>query len=164
VSLDRLQSLAKDPAAWRGSGRVWVLRLVWAFAVAVILILVGSGCAGGGKLGAGRLSEEASSLRSAAAEGALLARAAAAGKSTDIYRREHALDLYDAASQAKTSLQAAETMPSLKRKLRRLTALAGQVSADLERLAGATEREAGRLGRQLRAAAEQAKKIDQGLA
>jgi hypothetical protein len=127
-----------------------------------MLVLLGSGC-GGGRLGAGALSQQSKVLRSNAAEGALLAGLTAAGKSTSIYTREQSSVLYEAASATETSLKMGRAEPGLKRELRRLAALAGRVSADLERLTGASKREARWLRRQLQAAAEEAKRIGQRL-
>lgn len=59
----------------------------------VILALLGAGCGGGGRLGAKALSQQAKSLQSLAAEGALLAQDAVSGKTTRVYRREHSSDL-----------------------------------------------------------------------
>jgi hypothetical protein len=131
--------------------------------VGVILALVGAGCGSGGKLGAKALSQQAKSLQSLAAEGALLAQDAVSGKTTRIYTREHSADLYKAASQAEASLKAARTEPALKPKLRRLTALGTQVSAALKRLGGASKAEQRTLGRELEAAAQESQKIGGGL-
>ena len=58
-----------------------------------ILALLGAGCGGGGRLGAKALSQQAKSVQSLAAEGALLAQDAVSGKTTRVYRREHFSDL-----------------------------------------------------------------------
>jgi hypothetical protein len=140
-----------------------VLRLKRALLLGVMVALLGAGCGGGGKLGAKALSQESKSLRSLAAEGALLADDAVAGKTTRIYTREHSADLYKAASEAEASLKAAKTEPALQRKLRQLTVLAVQVRADLERLGSASQAEARTLGRELQAAAEESQKIGERL-
>ena len=131
--------------------------------VGVILALVGAGCGSGGKLGAKALSQQSKSLRSLAAEGALLAQDAVSGKTTRIYTREHSSDLYKAASQAEASLKAARTDPALQPKLRELTALVAQVSAALKRLGGASKAEQRALGRELQTAARESEKIGEGL-
>jgi hypothetical protein len=127
-----------------------------------LVALFGAGC-GGGKLGAKALSRESASLRSLAAEGALLAEDAVSGKTTGIYTREHAADLFQAASEAEASLKAAKTEPALEPKLRRLAVLAAQVRADLERLGNASKGEERALGRGLQAAADESQRIGEGL-
>ena len=131
--------------------------------VAVILVLLGAGCGGGGKLGAKALSQRSKSLRSEASEGALLAQDAVSGKTTRIYTREHSSELYKAASQAEASLKAAKIEPALEPKLRQLTALATQVSAALKRLGDASKDEQRALGRELQTAAQESKQISKGL-
>jgi hypothetical protein len=129
----------------------------------VILSLAGGGCGRSGQLGASELSQQSKSLRSEAAEGALLAQDAASGRTTHIYTREHASDLYMAASQAEVTLKGAKTEPALEPGLRRLAVLAGQISADLERLGGASRDDDRALARELEAAAEASQKIGEGL-
>lgn len=129
----------------------------------LIVGLVGAGCGSGGKLGVKALSQESKSLRSLAAEGALLAQDAVSGKTTRVYTREHSSDLYKAASQAEASLKTAETEPALEPKLRQLAVLAAQVSADLNRLGSASKEEERAVGRELQAAAKESKKIGEGL-
>jgi hypothetical protein len=134
-----------------------------ALVLVVLVALVGAGCGGGGKLGVKALSKESKSLRSLAAEGALLAQDAAAGKSTGVYLREHSSDLYQAASRAETSLKAAQTKRALEPKLRQLAALAARVRAELKRLGDASKEEERAIGRELQAAARESQKIGQGL-
>ncbi len=129
----------------------------------VILAVLGAGCGGGGKLGVKALSQQAKSLQSLSAEGALLAQDAVSGKTTRIYTREHSSDLYKAASEAEASLKAAKSEPALEPKLRRLTLLASRVRADLKRLGDASKEEARALGRELQTAAEESQKIGEGL-
>ncbi len=128
-----------------------------------VLALLGAGCGSGGNLGTKALAQESKSVRSQAAEGALLAQDAASGKTTRVYTREHSSDLYKAASKAEASLKAAKTEPALQPKLRRLTALATQISASLRRLGDASKDEQRALGRELQTAAQQSKKIGRGL-
>lgn len=130
--------------------------------LALILALLGGGCGGGGKLGGKALSQQSKSLRSLAAEGALLAQDAVAGKTTRIYARVHSSDLYKAASQAEASLQTAKTEPALKPKLRQLVVLAAKVRADLGRLGGASKDEERTLDRELQAAAQESQRIGKG--
>jgi hypothetical protein len=140
------------------------LRRARLLVLGVILVLLGAGCGGGGRLGAKALSQQAKSLQSLAAEGALLAQDAVSGKTTRVYRREHSSDLYKAASQAEASLRAAKTESALQPKLRRLAALVSQVRAALRRLGGASKDEQRMLGRELQAAAQESEKIGAGLA
>jgi hypothetical protein len=129
----------------------------------VILALIGPGCAGGGQLGAAALMEQAKSLQSIAAEGAILAQDAVSGKTTDIFIRVHSSDLDMAASQAEASLMAAKTEPALEPMLRELAVLARQVSANLKRLGSASKDEDRALARELQAAARASQKIGEGL-
>ncbi len=138
------------------------VRIAGALVLVVVVAVFGAGC-GGGKLGAKALQQESASLRSLAAEGALLAEDAASGKTTAIYTREHAADLVQAASQAEASLKTAKTAPLLERKLRRLVVIAAQVRGDLERLGGASRDEERALGRGLQAAADESQRIGEGL-
>jgi hypothetical protein len=129
----------------------------------VILVLVGTGCGSGDRLGAEALLQQSKSLRSEAAEGSLLAQDAVSGKTTRIYIREHSSDLYRAASQAEASLKTAETEPALESTLRQLAVLADRVSADLKRLGSASTDEYGALADELQAAAQASEKIGEGL-
>jgi hypothetical protein len=94
-------------------------------------------------------------VQSLAAEGALLARDSAAGKTTAIYTRVHSEALAKAASKAAASLQTATTEPALEPKLRRVASLASEVSADLKRLGHASKEEQSAIARQLEAAAKE---------
>jgi hypothetical protein len=132
--------------------------------LAMTLIIVGAACSRGGTLDAKALSQEAETVQSDAAEGALLAQEALAGRTTPTYTREHALDLSDAASGTEATLTAATTDPALEPELRQLAELAGQVTDALERLANASEDEERSLADELQAAAEASKRIDEGLA
>jgi hypothetical protein len=129
----------------------------------VVLALLGAGCGGGGKLGAKALSQQARSLQSDAAEGALLAEDVISGRTTRIYTREHSADLHKAASQVEASLRTAKTAPGLEGKLRRLEIIATRVSTQLERLGQASKGEAHALRRELEAAAAESKTIGKGL-
>jgi hypothetical protein len=104
-----------------------------------VLALLASGCGGGGTLSAKGLSQESKSLKSLAAEGALLARQADAGKTTNIFRRVHSGYLYKAASKSSTSLRTAKTEPGLDAELRKLKHASGQLSDDLKRLGHASK-------------------------
>ncbi len=128
-----------------------------------VLALLGAGCGGGGKLGAKTLSQQARSLQSDAAEGALLAEDIFSGRTTRVYTRQHSADLHKAASQVEASLKTAKATPGLEGKLRRLEAIATRVSTELERLGHASKGEAPALRRELQAAAEASQKIGEGL-
>jgi hypothetical protein len=129
----------------------------------VILAFVGAGCGSGGQLGAKALLQQSMSLRSEAAEGAILAQDAVAGKTTRIYVGEHSADLYQASLEAETRLKAATTEPALGSRLRQLVALATQVVADLQRLGSASRGEDRALARHLQAAAQASERIGEGL-
>ena len=60
-------------------------------------------------------------------------------------------------------MKAAKTGPALEPTVRHLVAVAGQVSADLERLGSASRDEARALARELQAAAQASQKIGEGL-
>jgi hypothetical protein len=132
--------------------------------LALVSVLLAAACGGQGTLGAKALGRQSKAVQSLAAEGALLAQDAAAGKSTGIYRREHASELATAASTAEASLASARTEPALEAERRALATLAGKVQADLKRLAGASEAEQRALGKALDAAAHQSERIGEQLA
>src|SRR6476646_3634853 len=96
-------SMTLNPSMRRTS----VLRLTMIYA------LIGTACASNGQLGAKALLEQSKTLRSQAAEGALLAEDAVSGKATSKYIHEHAAELAEAASQIEATLQEASTDPSL---------------------------------------------------
>ncbi len=129
-----------------------------AFAVAVAFVLA-TACSSGGPLDQEALSQEADTLRSTAAEGALLARDDLAGKMTSIFLQEHAADLSDAVSQTAATLTAATTEPALEAQLQELATIAGQVTTALEQLPTASTDEEHRLADELQAAAETSRRI-----
>jgi hypothetical protein len=145
------------------AGERGVVGLKRVFLLGVVLAVLGAGCGAGATLGAKGLSEQAMSLQSAAAEGALLAHDVASGRTTRIYAREHSADLSEAASKVETSLKNAKTDPGLEGKLRRLVALAARARGGLERLGSASEDDARTLERRLRADAGESREIAQGL-
>ena len=129
----------------------------------VIVALVGASCGSSGQLGAKALLEQSKTLRSEAAEGALLSEDAVMGKATGNYTHEHAVELSEAASQIEATLKAATTEPALEPALGHLTILAGQISADLERLSEASIDEQRTLTSELQAAADASQRIGDGL-
>ena len=89
-----------------------------------IAALAAAGCGGGGSLGQQSLVKRSEAVQSLAAEGALLAGDAAAGRSTGVFRRAHASELEQAAAAASASLAKARTTTALQPELRRLRVLA----------------------------------------
>jgi hypothetical protein len=129
----------------------------------VIVALVGASCASSGQLGAKALLQGSESLRSQAAEGALLAEDAVSGKATRNYLHEHAVELSEAASQIEATLQAATTDPSLGPARGQLVVLASRISDDLQRLSAASAEEERTLTGELQAAADASQRIGEGL-
>lgn len=129
----------------------------------VVVALAGGGCGTGGRWGPGALAQQSKSVRSAAAEGALLAQHAASGWTTMVYLREHASELAIAASGAEITLKAATAEPGLEPTLRQLAVLAGQVSVDLGRLGSASRDEDRAIARELQVAVAASQKIDEAL-
>ena len=128
-----------------------------------ILALTAAGCGSSSQLDAKALLERSKTLRSEAAEGALLAEDAVSGKATRIYTHEHAFELSTAAAHIEASLRAARTAPALEPELGQLAALASQISADLQRLSGASTDEQRTLTGELQAAAQASQRIGEGL-
>lgn len=123
------------------------------YALVLCVLALAAGC-GGGMLGSSALSQHAKTVQSLAAEGALLAEDAVAGRTTSVYTREHAAELAKAASREAASLQKAKTDAALEPKLRRLGTLAARVASELDRLGDASRGEQRTLGRALNAAAQ----------
>jgi len=136
----------------------------WCRRAALILAgaLLCAGC-GGSELSASALSKQADSVRSLAAEGALLAKDASAGKMTRTFARIHSSDLEKVASQAASSLKTAKTKPALESKLHRLATVARGVSDELGRLGSASKGEQRKLANELQRAADQSNQISEGL-
>jgi hypothetical protein len=121
------------------------------------------GCGGSSTLSASSLARRSEAVQSVAAEGALLAEDAAAGRSTRIFVREHSSELAKAASTTRSSLAAARTAPALDPQLARLRRTATTVAALLDRLAGASKAETRVIGQRLEAAAEQSERLGEEL-
>jgi hypothetical protein len=117
----------------------------------VLVVLLCAGCSAGGRLGAEDLSRQLDALRSHAAEGALLAQDAAAGRLTRTFTREHSSALSESVAQAETSLKAATTDPALEAKLSRLEVLAARIGSALERLSTAPRSQDRAIARELQA-------------
>ena len=120
-----------------------------ALAAVVGIGLLAAGCGSGGTLSEKALTQESSTVQSLAAEGALLARDSAAGKTTHIFTRVHSEYLQKAAAKSAKTLQSATTTPALRPKLRRTARAATRVSSELEQLGHASSAEQQRLARQL---------------
>jgi hypothetical protein len=129
----------------------------------VIMTLIAAGCGGRGQLGAEAMLQDSKTLRSAAAEGALLSEDAVSGKATSNYIHEHAVELSEAASQIEATLQAASTDPSLEPERGQLVVLARRIGDDLERLSEASTDEQHALTSELQAAADASQRIGEGL-
>ena len=134
-----------------------------AVGLGVIVALVGASCGSSRQLGAKALLEQSKTLRSQAAEGALLSEDAVSGKATSNYIHEHAVELSEAASQVEATLGAGSTDPSLETERDQLVSLAGKISDDLQRLSEATTDEQRTLTGELQAAADASQKIGEGL-
>ena len=120
-----------------------------ALAAVVGIGLLAAGCGSGGTLSAKALSQKSSTVQSLAAEGALLARNSAAGRTTGVFTRVHSEYLHKAASQSAKSLQSAKTTPALQPKLERTARVATRVTSELEQLGHASSAEQQRLAREL---------------
>jgi hypothetical protein len=124
-------------------------------------LLLVAACGGGGELSADALKKEAESIQSFAAEGALLARDVADGKSTVPFTRVHARELADNAAKLEQTLASARPAPDVEARLARAVELAKRVAATLEEL----ERSPGdaaaarRVQGELEDAAKQAEKL-----
>jgi hypothetical protein len=145
--------MTRNPSTRRTS----VLRL------ATICALVGTACGSNGQLGAKALLQGSESMRSAAAEGALLAEDAVSGKATTNYIHEHAVELSEAASQIEATLRAGSTDPSFETQRGQLVVLARKISDDLQRLSEANTDEQRTLTGELQAAADASQRIGEGL-
>jgi hypothetical protein len=129
----------------------------------LIMTLIAAGCGGGGQLGTKALLEQSKTLRSEAAEGALLSEDAVSGKATSNYIHEHAVELSEAASQIEATLQATSTDPSLEPERGQLVVLARRIGDDLQRLSEASTDEQRTLTSELEAAADASQRIGDGL-
>jgi hypothetical protein len=132
--------------------------------LALALALLVAGCGGGSStLSKHALAQRAAAVQSLAAEGALLADDAAAGRSTHIFVREHSSELATTASTARSTLEAGRTAAALVPALRRLRRIAVRVATGLERLAGASRSETRSLAHELQTAANQSKTLGDDL-
>jgi hypothetical protein len=132
-------------------------------AIVALAVILCAGCSAPRVLDGKGLSQEAETLQSSAAEGAILAQDAASGRALAVYVREHASDLATAVSQSFSTLESVQTEPSLRSSLRRLTNLAGSIHRDLELLGAADREESAALVRRLEAEAQAGEQIAAGL-
>jgi hypothetical protein len=116
---------------------------------------------GGGELSAEALKKEAESIQSFAAEGALLARDVADGRSTASFARVHAGELAKNTAMLEQTLASARAAPAVEADLARAVDLAARVAATLEELeqAPGDADAARRVQRELEAAAKQAEEL-----
>jgi hypothetical protein len=127
--------------------------------LALSLLLVPA--CGGGELSAEALKKEAESIQSFAAEGALLARDVADGRSTAPFARVHAGELATKAAKLAQTLASARPAPAVEADHARAVDLAARVAAtlkELEQVPGDADL-ARRLQRELEAAAKQAEEL-----
>jgi hypothetical protein len=101
--------------------------------LALSLLLVPA-CGGGGELSAEQLQKQAESIQSFAAEGALLARDVADGKSTANFTRVHAGELADRADELAQKLESAKATPPLAEELAEALFIARHVAGVLRHL------------------------------
>ncbi len=118
------------------------------------LVLLLCACGGGGRLSQKALQQEAKTVQSLAAEGGILAGAAAQGRSTTVFMREHADFLRKAAASSAQKLAQAPNAGSLAQ-------LAARVRDDLDRLSrsGSDGAQQQRLGTDLAQAAHDAQRL-----
>jgi hypothetical protein len=99
-----------------------------------IAILVTAGCRGGGTLSKKDLEKQAEAVQSFAAEGALVAKGAEQGRTTDTFVRVHTDYLAKAVRKVETELSSKQASGSLDQKRKDAARLALLVSLNLERL------------------------------
>jgi len=116
-------------------------------------------CGQGRALSPAAFSQAAKSVQSLAAEGALVAQDASAGRSTAAYVRVHGAALSEAASKSAAALRAEKSAPALAQRARTLRALATRIAADLKRLEHASSAEQRRLAHELASAAARSTKL-----
>ena len=103
-------------------------------AAALVALVALAGCGGGGRLDEIAFDKEVESIQSFAAEGALLARDVADGKSTVPFARVHAGELAERASKLAETLRTAKTTPTVEDEVPRAAELAADVGRTLEEL------------------------------
>ena len=101
--------------------------------VLAFLVLALAGC-NGGTVDRHALKRDAENVASLASEGGLLADDVSRGRSTKYFVRVQAKDLSEKASNLENALAKRPTSPGITSDVRKLSKLAGKVSAELERL------------------------------
>ena len=101
--------------------------------VLAFLVLALAGC-NGGTVDKHALQRDAENVASLASEGGLLADDVSRGRSTKYFVRVQAKDLSEKASNLENALAKRPTSPGITSDVRKLSKLAGKVSAELERL------------------------------
>jgi len=107
-----------------------VIRLSLALPVLALLLC----SCGGGQLSKKELQKEVESIQSLAAEGALVARDAADGSTTDVFVRVHSQYLQKAADKVEQGLSSAQASGSLDADRAKAQRLAARVADELGRL------------------------------
>ena len=100
----------------------------------VVAVVATAGCGGGGTLSEKDLKLQAEAVQSFAAEGALVAKDAEQGRTTDTFVRVHTDYMAKAVSKVETELRSKQASGSLDRKREEAARLAVRVSEDLDRL------------------------------
>ena len=134
-----------------------------AVALGAAALVAAAGCGGGGPVGRTALEGQSQSLQSGAAEGALLARGGASGRTTRTFRRVHASELAQAASEVASALRDSEAEHGLEETRHRLVSVAVEIHADLKRLGDASGDEQRALAADLDAAALESRRIGASL-
>lgn len=126
-----------------------------------LLVLLPSGCGGGGSVSQTDVQKQFEAIQSLAAEGALVADGAADDRSTDVFVRVHSGYLNRAAGKVATELSSARASGTVDGKRVRAARLATHVADRLATLAGDPGDSAGarRIGAQLRVDAALAKRL-----
>jgi hypothetical protein len=107
-----------------------VIRLSLALPVLALLLC----SCGGGQLSKKELQKDVESIQSLAAEGALVAREAADGSTTDVFVRVHSQSLQKAADKVEQKLSSAQASGSLDADRANAQQLAARVADELGRL------------------------------
>jgi len=130
------------------------------FGALLALLFAFAGC-GGGTLDAESFKKQAEAIQSFAAEGALLARDVADGKSTVPFARVHAGELAKSAAKLEQTLASANATAGLQDKLAQAVELAKAVAESLEELerAPGDVRAARQVQRKLETAAKSAEEL-----
>jgi len=131
--------------------------------VAVVALLLATGCGGASSLDAKAVRTSAEAVRSSAADGALLADDVARGRTFATFVHAHAGELATRMEREAATLRSSPSSGSVRRDARDVATLAEQVARLTGRLgAGADDGEARRIAERLRRAADGAKRLAEG--